>query len=153
MKRHATRKTRSSFPSSDEHLISLNSASRGLSPLVQFGLDSNFRGTLRRNQQNNFDTMAASDRNAGNDTSGESDVEQYEEPTTPVQHHKGAAQIVTGQLDGSTNVACLLCTEGLAREGRKAWALKLRLQKVSALGCPTLHLIFHPIYLPLAYRG
>jgi hypothetical protein len=25
--------------------------------------------------------------------------------------------------------------------------------KVSALGCPTLHLIFHPIYLPLAYRG
>jgi hypothetical protein len=25
--------------------------------------------------------------------------------------------------------------------------------KVSALGCPALHLIFHPIYLPLAYRG
>jgi hypothetical protein len=24
---------------------------------------------------------------------------------------------------------------------------------VLALGCPTLHLIFHPIYLPLAYRG
>jgi hypothetical protein len=25
--------------------------------------------------------------------------------------------------------------------------------RVSALGCLTLHLIFHPIYLPLAYRG
>jgi hypothetical protein len=24
---------------------------------------------------------------------------------------------------------------------------------LSALGCPTLHLIFHPIYLPLAYGG
>jgi hypothetical protein len=25
--------------------------------------------------------------------------------------------------------------------------------QLSALGCPTLHLIFHPIYLPLAYGG